>query len=613
VCVFNNIVAATEYNIIEVKGGIAMKWFRNLSTMLKILLLVGVMVVLMLVVSYTGYTTSDRIAQRMNEMYDDYAKIALNISEAKYLAASNRRIILSMAILEEPSELDTYQNHVLEYRQKIADLIGNLDEGTMTPEAIKTYERLEQIGPEYRKKQDEAMAIAKSGVGLDELQNRMLSKGDIGTIDNDYIDGLEHLAGMMADQADSMSDGAIAFARQRAVTIAIISGSAMLFGILLSVIISRTITVPVAKMLSSIKLFSEGDLASKFPEEGRDELGIMGRELQKMSENLKNIIGSVKEASNEIMGTSQKFSDLAQETNASVGEVRTNVDETGESLTVLASTGEEVNASVEEVAAGAQATAEKGTDIARKVDEAMKAGESGMSQVRRALSGIEGVVDNASSTVKSVQELGERTQQIQNFVSEIGGIADQTNLLALNAAIEAARAGETGRGFAVVAEEVRKLAEESNLAAKSIEDLAKTIMGDLNTVVTMSLDNAKASENAKALSKETEEIIGSIITFLKDIAGATEDLAAVSQEQAASSGEIAEAIQSISTKVHGAAEAGENIRGGIGEVAVAAERMASSAEGLSHLVDNLGRMLEFFKMEAFTLGKNDKNKLALKN
>jgi methyl-accepting chemotaxis protein len=258
-------------------------------------------------------------------------------------------------------------------------------------------------------------------------------------------------------------------------------------------------------------------------------------------------------------------------------------------------------------------TAEKGTDIARRVDDTKNAGDNGMSAVRRATSGIEGVAGNASSMAQSVQELGQRTRRIQNFVEQIGGIADQTNLLALNAAIEAARAGEAGRGFAVVAEEVRKLAEDSNLAAKSIAELAGTITSDLDTVVNKSLENAKESDNAKALSHETEEIIGSMISYMRDISSATQDLAAVSEEQAASSEEIADSVRNIADGVRRTSDAGENIRVGISGVASAAERMAVGAENLSQLAVNLQGLLAFFKMEdVHDGGERKKGKLAIR-
>ncbi|HAB34386.1 MAG TPA: methyl-accepting chemotaxis protein, partial [Exiguobacterium sp.] len=54
----------------------------------------------------------------------------------------------------------------------------------------------------------------------------------------------------------------------------------------------------------------------------------------------------------------------------------------------------------------------------------------------------------------------------------------QTNLLSLNAAIEAARAGEAGRGFAVVASEVKKLADETHEATRSIFSLVRSIRQD---------------------------------------------------------------------------------------------------------------------------------------
>jgi methyl-accepting chemotaxis protein len=506
-------------------------------------------------------------------------------------------MVLSLVNAESEEEESGYQRLIDDNRKRIEQLINDYQATNTTPAEISLIDELERAEEENVKLQNEAISLGKGTESVDELTDRLRGGGDIDLSENHYMETFDKLVKLLIKLCDETSVESHQMANDGTWAIAVSSIVAIVIGIILGVLISRLITGPINRIQASVKLFSEGDLISTFDTVGKDELANMGKGLQGMADSLKNIIGSVKTASGNINETAQEFSALAEETNATVEEFRANVEEMGMNLNSLASTGEEVNASVEEVAAGAQATAEKGTDIARQVDEAMSAGENGMNSVRRAVVGIEGVAKNAAEAAQSVQELGTRTRQIQGFVAQIGGIADQTNLLALNAAIEAARAGEAGRGFAVVAEEVRKLAEDSNVAAKNIEELAKTITGDLDSVVSVSLDNAKASQGASELSHETEEIIASMISYLKNISGATQDLAAVSEEQAASSEEIAEAVQNIATKVGSTAEAGDHIRNGVLDVATAAEKMASGAEGLSNLASELHELLLFFKME----------------
>lgn len=77
----------------------------------------------------------------------------------------------------------------------------------------------------------------------------------------------------------------------------------------------------------------------------------------------------------------------------------------------------------------------------------------------------------ANGTVKSMDDITEQVDLINNAISIIDQIAFQTNILSLNAAVEAATAGEAGKGFAVVAQEVRNLATRSAEAAKEIKDI----------------------------------------------------------------------------------------------------------------------------------------------
>lgn len=304
----------------------------------------------------------------------------------------------------------------------------------------------------------------------------------------------------------------------------------MIILILLCVFISIAIGYWIIKSIFSslksardiISAISRGDLTARVEKHSRDELGELTILMEEMSKNLIKTISSINNSANSVTSASDEMSRTTQ--------TMSNGSQT------QAASAEEISASMEQMVANIQQNsknAEETKNIASKVSDDIETG------------------------MHSVKILVNSMRQITDKISVISEISRQTNLLALNAAVEAARAGENGKGFAVIASEIRKLSENSQLAATDIDELSTTGMSQAN---------------------ETLAKIEQIVPDIKETSRLVEKIASASSEQNDGAEQVNLSVQTFNTVIQQNASGTDDLAMSAGKLNAQAVRMRANID-----------------------------------
>lgn len=378
---------------------------------------------------------------------------------------------------------------------------------------------------------------------------------------------------------------------ERRVRMLIIVGAILAAGIVLAAVSAIFITRPI---LSSIKqgvsyagAMAQGAFDRQIEIKTRDEIGMLLQSLQDAAANLRILIKQAANSSAAVAASSEELNASAEQSARAASQVAAAITDVAQGAGKQVQAVNTAVAVAERMSAGIQQVADNTHAVTDMADRTANAAQAGNKAVDAAVSRMESIERTVSGSAQVVGKLGERSLEIGQIVDTIAGIAGQTNLLALNAAIEAARAGEQGRGFAVVAEEVRRLAEQSQEAAKQIAAMIAEIQSETDKAVIAMNDGTREVEQGAGVVNSAGQTFREIVRLINQQSDQIREISAAIGQIASGGQQIVATVRDIEQISRDAAGHTQSVSAATEEQSASMEEIAASSQALAKMAAEL--------------------------
>lgn len=297
--------------------------------------------------------------------------------------------------------------------------------------------------------------------------------------------------------------------------------------------------------------------------------------IEEMASSIKSINGSIQELNGIVESTSASIEQLS----ATIREVANNAEDlTGASAETLSAISQ-ITAAIREVDTSA-------TESAKLSEKATsEASTLGKASIEKTIEGMKVIESCVMNTAGYVDQLGNRSKEIEMILSVIQEVTDETTLLSLNAAILAAQAGEQGNGFSVVANEIKALAKRTETSTKEITALIQAVQREVGNAASAMEDGISAVSTGLKLSQDAGEALGRVLDSSKRSSEMTSSIKRNTEEQAHAANLVLEATDRVRNMIDHIAKATAEQSQGVVLVMQAAEKMKDLSRQVSRATE----------------------------